>query len=106
MVAMGNDEQKRLRTLIVGLGGYARAADTISSITSCTVWPFELQRAVNSGHLSPKLRRALLPPPPRYRVAIDCRSREDQRRLAELLRGDDGRRMSAAELIDMLERMR
>ena len=45
---MSNDEQRRLRTLILGLGGYARAADTISDITSCTVWPFELQRAVMS----------------------------------------------------------
>ena len=102
---MSNDEQRRLRTLILGLGGYARAADTISDITSCTVWPFELQRAVNTGHLSPKLRRALLPPPPRHRVAIDCADRDEQQRLADLLRGDDGRRVSAAELIDTLERI-
>ena len=103
---MDKNEQQRLKTLIRAFGNYADAAEVMTAITGHIIWGSELQRAVNSGHLSPKLRRALLPPPPRYRVAIDCRSREDQRRLAELLRGDDGRRMSAAELIDMLERMR
>ena len=103
---MDKNEQQRLKTLICAFGSYAEAAKAMTAITGHVIWGSELWRAVMAGYLSPKLRRVLLPPPPRYRVAIDCRSREDQRRLAELLRGDDGRRMSADILIDMLERMR
>lgn len=103
---MGSNEYERLETLILGLGGYTRAAVTISAVTRQTIWPYELQRALASGRLSPKLRQILLPPRTRYRVAIECESRDEQTRLADLLRGDDGCRMSAAELIDKLERMR
>jgi len=104
-VVMDENARQRLRTLICGLGSYADAAQMITDVTGCTVWGSELWRAVTTGYLSPKLRRALLPPPPRYRVAIDCATRAEQQRLADLLRGNDGRRMSAAELIDTLERI-
>ena len=103
MVSMSHDEHERLRTLISELGGYTNAAQKIRAVVGINVWGFELHRAARTGHLSPKLRRALLPPPPRYRVAIDCTTREEQQRLADLLRGTDGRRMSAAELIVKLE---
>ncbi len=102
-VDMCPNEQQRLWELIRGIGGFKPTARVIRHVTGVPVHSVELWRAANTGRLTPKLRRALLPPPPRYRVAIDCDSREEQRRLAELLRGDDGRRMPAAELIGMLE---
>lgn len=100
------DERVKLLEKVRHWGSYEAASREIRKQTGRKVSGADVWRAARLGIVSRKLELALYPPPPRVRYCIECDQEADRDRLAALLVDKTGRRLRAASVIELLERIR